>query len=244
MSRPAYRNASVQGKRTEAARGNWRVLLGKWLKMGADRVIAEMLVADEPPNGESGMVTDRVPRSGQLMEEFGKSDRLATLALPEDGRLAVLAAAIEEAMGSEKRAMVSRACAAFLEAAADFYNVPAPAVRVLAARPVRVYESGWSYELFGDYDAGKNLTRVWMRTAVRKQLTSFGSFLSTLCHEFCHQLDIQRLGFRDTPHTRGFYERAALLYHHARGTPKKPLVWVKLPDGRFRIDWMKTRKGV
>jgi hypothetical protein len=25
-----------------------------------------------------------------------------------------------------------------------------------------------------------------MRTAVRQEVTSYGTFLSTLCHEFCH----------------------------------------------------------
>jgi hypothetical protein len=92
-----------------------------------------------------------------------------------------------------------------------------PDIRVLAARPLRVREGGWATELFGDYHPAKKLIRVWMRTAVRKQVTSFGSFLSTLCHEFCHHLDIESFGFRESPHTRGFYARTALFYHYARG---------------------------
>lgn len=63
------------------------------------------------------------------------------------------------------------------------------------------------------------LIRVWMRTAVRKQVTSFGTFLSTITHESCHHLDFKLFGFADSWHTRGFYERVAALYHHARGTP-------------------------
>jgi hypothetical protein len=81
-----------------------------------------------------------------------------------------------------------------------------------------------------------------MRTAIRKQVTSFGTFLNTLCHEFCHHLDCQQL-FRDSWHTRGFYERTALLYHHARGTPMKPLFWVKISGERWRIDWPRTNRG-
>ena len=81
-----------------------------------------------------------------------------------------------------------------------------------------------------------------MRTAVRKEITSFGTFLSTLCHEFCHHLDFQKFGFADSWHTRGFYERAAVLYHHARGTPLKPLVWAPMSGGRWRIDWPKTNR--
>jgi len=197
----------------------------------------------EAGDWELQMITDRPPRSKRLLEEFGKSERLTRLVLPEDGRLATSAKAIEEAMSSERRAMVCGACEEFLSAAADFYDVRKATVRVLASRPLRVYESGWSTELFGDYDPEQNLTRVWMRTAVRKRMTSFGAFISTLCHEFCHQLDFQHFGFRDSPHTRGFFERAALLYHHARGTPRKPLVWIRLSDGRFRIDWVKMKNG-
>lgn len=190
------------------------------------------------------MTTDRLPRSKVLLKEFEKSDRMTNMALPQDGRFTALAKDIEEAMLSGQRTVVNRACHEFLATASEFYGVPMPTVRVLASRPLRVYESGWSTELFGDYDIGKNVTRVWMRTAVRKQVTSFGTFMSTLCHEFCHQLDFQLFVFRDSPHTRGFYERAALLYHHARGTPKKQLFWRRLPPDRFRIDWARMRNDV
>jgi hypothetical protein len=50
-------------------------------------------------------------------------------------------------------------------------------------------------ELFGDYDPEISMIRVWMWTAVRKEVTSLGTFLRTLCHEFCHHLDFQISGF-------------------------------------------------
>ena len=138
------------------------------------------------------------------------------------------------------RDRVGEACAAFLREAASFYGVRPPEVRALAARPLRVREGGWATELFGDYSLGDARIRIWTRTAVRKQVTSFGTFLSTLCHEFCHHLDCQKFGFSRSPHTRGFYERAAMLYHHARGTPVKRLCWMEMPGGRWRIDWRRT----
>jgi hypothetical protein len=104
-----------------------------------------------------------------------------------------------------------------------FYRVLPPEVRALAARPLRVREGGWATELFGDYSLDAALIRIWTRTAVRKQVTSYGTFLSTLCHEFGHHLDCQKFAFSRSPHTRGFYERVAVLYHHARGTPVKKL---------------------
>ena len=87
------------------------------------------------------------------------------------------------------------------------------------------------------------LIGVWMRTAVRKEVTSFGTFLSTVCHEFCHHLDFYKYGFPDSWHTRGFYERAGALYHCARGTAPKRLFWTPVAGGRWRIDWPRTNRG-
>lgn len=189
------------------------------------------------------MLTDRQPRNAALRAQFLKSDEQCDLEVPPDGRLRVPAVAIDSAMRSGEVGAVREACAEFLRLASDFYRVSQPQVRVLAARPIRVFEGGGASELFGDYDLRKMLIRVWMRTAVREQVTSLGTFLSTLCHEFCHHLDAQRLGFRDTPHTRGFYARTAVLYHHARGTPLKRLFWVQVRGGRWRIDWARTNRG-
>lgn len=186
------------------------------------------------------MQTDRPPRKSTLLAKFQESDRLTTLQLPRDVRFQELAKSIESAMKDGRPANIRTACAGFLAAAAEFYDVRIPPVRALAVRPLRVREGGWASELFGDYTLNTAVIRVWTRTPVRKQVTSFGTFFSTLCHEFCHHLDCERFGFRQTPHTRGFYERAAILYHHARGTPTKRLFWVRMAGGRWRIDWQRT----
>jgi hypothetical protein len=190
---------------------------------------------------ETEMFTDTPPRRASLQAEYLASDQHIDLAVPQDDRLRGRAKAIEAAMEAGKPAALLYACSDFLAVASDFYNVQKPGLRVLAARPLRVREGGGSMELFGDYNPGTILIRVWMRTAVRRQITSFGTFFSTLCHEFCHHLDCRRLGFRGSPHTRGFYQRTAVLYHHARGTPVKKLVWVKMPRGRWRIDWRRMK---
>ena len=184
------------------------------------------------------MLTDAPPRRANRAG-FLESDRIRTLDLPGDGGLTSIAKSIESAMKCEASRDVRGLCTQFLSAASDFYRVPNCAVRVLAARPLRVRERG-TFELFGDYDPESSVIRLWMRTAVRKEVTSFGTFVSTLCHEFCHHLDFQKFGFADSWHTRGFYERAAALYHHARGTPPKKLFWMPMTGGRWRIDWQRT----
>jgi hypothetical protein len=189
------------------------------------------------------MLTERAPRNAAWREEFRKSDLLTSLPVPSDDRLVEPAKSIALALTEGATASLLSACATFLSVAADFYGVPGPGIRVLAARPLRVREGGWASELFGDYSPQTLLIRVWMRTAVRKRVTSFGTFLSTLCHEFCHHLDYHQFKFKDSWHTRGFYERTAALYHHARGTPAKRLIWVKMPGGCWRIDWQRTQRG-
>ena len=187
------------------------------------------------------MLTDAPPHKANRAQ-FLDSDRLKTLDLPKDARLSSITKHIEEAMKADKGADVRRRCTEFLATASCFYEVPRGGVRVLAARPPRTRERG-TFELFGDYSPDSMLIRVSMRTAVRKEVTSFGTFLSTLCHEFCHHLDFQKFGFSDSWHTRGFYERAGVLYHYARGTPLKKLFWVPMSGGRWRIDWQRTNRG-
>ena len=189
------------------------------------------------------MLTDRPPRNKNLQAQFLASDRLEILEIPRDGRLVQPARAIEAALKTGERKPVRLACSDFLATAAGFYQVRPPQLRVLAARPLRVREGGWATELFGDYDPETTVIRVWMRTAVRKQVTSYGTFFSTLVHEFCHHLDIEKMGFSDSPHTRGFYQRVAVLYHHARQNSLKKIVWASVPGGSWRVDWARMNRG-
>ena len=181
------------------------------------------------------MLTDAPPRKTDRTG-FLESDRLGNLELPQNGNLTRIARDLESVMKEGTTADVRRACDALLAQLSTFYEVPDCDIRVLAARPLRVRES-WTSELFGDYTPDTMLIRVWMRTAVRKEITSFGTFLSTLCHEFCHHLDFKKFGFSDSWHTRGFYERAGALYHCVRGTPPKRLFWMPLRSGRWQINW-------
>jgi hypothetical protein len=192
---------------------------------------------------EQSMLTDRGPRKPALLADFLKSEQKSTLSFPQDNRIAISAGPIESSLEAGAVTPVRRGCAELLNILAGFYQVEAPSIRVLAARPIRTREGGWASELFGDYDPKTKVIRIWMRTAVRKQVTSFGTFLSTVCHEFCHHLDFQLFRYADSWHTRGFYKRTAALYHNARGTPAKRLYWVRMPRGRWRIDWLRTNRG-
>lgn len=187
------------------------------------------------------MFTDPPPRKRNL-KLFIESDHLRTLPLPLDDRLPRIAAYLESAMKAGQTHEVHRACEEFLKTASDFFHVGKCSVRVLAARPLYVRERSTT-ELFGDYRPDTAMIRIWSRTAVRKEITSFGTLLSTLCHEFCHHLDFERFGFQNSWHTRGFYERTAALYHHARGTARKPIIWIPIRGQRWRVDWSRTNRA-
>ena len=188
------------------------------------------------------MVTDPVPRAAGLRRQYEASDAKPSLDLPPAEPLQQAAAALKLALESESRAEVKKAGIALLAVLAESYGVSRPKLSVLGARP-KTRSEGASYELWGDYTFATEVIRVWMRTAVLGKVTSYRGLLNTILHEFCHHLDVRRLGWPDTPHTRGFYGRVDELYHLALGTPaaaRRPLVWIK---GRntWRIDWTKLR---
>jgi len=188
------------------------------------------------------MITDPVPRRAERKREYECSDRLLKVPLPPAQALAAHCRNLEKALADESLKSVQSAADALAAAVAGAFQSPCPAVKVLGVRPRRVTESS-VHELFGDYDPQTARIRLWMRTPVRRQPTSFGTLLSTLCHELCHHFDVVSLGLPNTFHTRGFYERAGLLYHHIRRTPPRRLVWVRLAAGRFHINWAETMRG-
>lgn len=188
------------------------------------------------------MITDKPPRKTTERDEYLRSEAMNSLGMPDSGELRVLAKQLEVAMKSEDKKKISAICSAIAAIICNFYGVAPPTVRILGCRPLE--ESGDRVdELYGDYRFEDARIRLWMRTAILEKMTSYGTLLSTLCHEVCHHLDYIHFGLPNTFHTRGFYERAGQLYHHVRGTPMKTLVWDRQKDGTLRINWPKTMRG-
>lgn len=188
------------------------------------------------------MNTDSIPPEKDLKEEYQRSDNLKTLILPAPEPSRTLARQMEAALAEEDRANVQLAANGIAREFALAFQIAASPVKVLGVRPRKVTETS-VYETFGDYDTETTQIRLWMRTAVLKKPSAFGTLLSTLCHELCHHLDVVHLELPNTYHTRGFYERAGLLYHHVRNTPVRQIVWSRLGDGRFYINWPATMRG-
>lgn len=190
------------------------------------------------------MTTDWPPASGLAKRQFEASDTLLHLErLPHAPDLQARAKHLEEALAIGDPKVVQQAGDELLDLLARTWGVSRPALKVLGSRPRKTWEGGGHSELFGDYAFEEKRIRVWMRTAVLGKVTSYRGLLHTLLHEFCHHLDREKLGFGETPHTRGFHSRVDDLYHLALATApdkRRPLAWIRM--GRvWRIDWKKLR---
>jgi hypothetical protein len=187
--------------------------------------------------------TDPIPTEPEALTFYQKSDLMNRIRLPNARLLHAQALTLKEALASGTLAATRQACAALTAMMADFYEVPRPNVTVRGVRPFITSEDVSVYELFGYYVPAKRRICVWMRTAVRGQVTSFRRMLNTLLHEFCHHLDATKLGFGSSPHTRGFFSRIDLLYHRALATTRdqrRKLCWIR--SGRvWWWDWSRSR---
>jgi hypothetical protein len=149
---------------------------------------------------------------------YDASDAVGAIEIPGAAALPPLAAALERALVAEDRRSVERAAGRLAEEVCARLAVPPVAVRVLAARP-----SGDYGELHGLYEPELDPPRVtvWMRTAARRRVVAFRSFLRTLVHELLHHLDYELLGLAETFHTEGFFRRESSIARQLLGEPPR-----------------------
>ena len=143
---------------------------------------------------------------------YRASDRITAVELPAPERLHASVSAVETALTAESRSRLALACQELADRLLEQLEVEPVTVRVLAARPSR----DWG-ELQGLYESsdGEEEARitVWMRTAQRRQVVAFKTFLRTLLHELVHHLDYEHLELADSFHTEGFFKRESSLFH-------------------------------
>ncbi len=141
------------------------------------------------------------------------SDRIEAITLPDPAPLRPIAARLGGALRTDKRAAVESVCNELAACMLRQLQTPPAQIKVMAARPANDYG-----ELHGFYEGVEGrlkLARItlWMRTAQKKQVVAFRSFLRTFLHELCHHLDYEYLTLEDSFHTQGFYKRESSLFH-------------------------------
>jgi len=153
---------------------------------------------------------------------YRASDAIESIALPPLVAVGSDVGVVRTALLNDDPRAAQRACQRIADALTTVCRVPPLRIRVLAQRPSDDYG-----ELHGLYEPVEGRRRatisVWMRTAKKRQVVAFKSFLRTLCHELCHHFDYEFFAFEETLHTDGFYKREsslanALLASEARTT--------------------------
>ena len=164
---------------------------------------------------------------------YDRSDAIQRLALPDADAIRPAVAELAEALSSESRTATEGTSQRLAAGLHRQFAVPPVELRVLAARPSK----SWG-ELHGLYEYGPELARpritLWMRTAQKRQVVAFRTYLRTLLHEVCHHLDYALLKLPDSFHTQGFYSRESSLFHQLMGTarPEPEIVTERNDDPR------------
>jgi hypothetical protein len=142
---------------------------------------------------------------------YRRSDRVTELPLPQADLFRPLVEDLAHALASESRARTQAASARLVEGLVRALGLPPVEVQVLAVRPHR----RWG-ELHGLYTAepGRRARiQLWMRTAKRRRVVAFRTYLRTLLHELGHHIDYTLLRLPESFHTEGFYKRESSLFH-------------------------------
>jgi hypothetical protein len=150
---------------------------------------------------------------------YRESDEYDRIVLPDPQALRTVAKKLEEALAADDRVTVERGAQRLLTLAARQLEVGGVSVRVLDVRP-----SNAESELHGLYVREEDATpviHVWMRTAAKKHVVAFRTFLRTLLHELCHHLDYELLELDDSFHTEGFFQRESALVRDIAGPGKQ-----------------------
>jgi hypothetical protein len=146
--------------------------------------------------------------SAQEQAVYRKSDAIAAVRLPRPAEIAPLVDGIVAALAADDRAAVERGAQAVADAVTTQLGVPGLVVEVLAVRPQLP-----DAELHGLYTLDPPNIRLWMRTAKKKRVVAWKTFLRTLLHELLHHLDFTLFELPDSYHCEGFFKRESSLFH-------------------------------
>lgn len=140
---------------------------------------------------------------------YDRSDAITSIRLAGAERIMPYVASLEKSLLAEDRNATQNAADQLLAKLCQSFKVPPIRTKVLTRRP----SESWG-EMHGLYEAEegkKPVITVWMRTAKRKQVVAFRTFLRTVIHEFVHHLDFSLLRLDESFHTEGFYKRESSL---------------------------------
>jgi hypothetical protein len=155
--------------------------------------------------------------SPREQEIYRRSDAVSSVRLAQPDALWPFVTALRESLDADRREHVQAAAQYLGRGMLEMLAVPPVRIEVLAVRPTLRHA-----ELHGLYTRdtrGTPKIQLWMRTAQKRRVVAFKTFLRTLLHELMHHLDYELLKLPDSYHTEGFFKRESSLFHQLVPTP-------------------------
>ena len=141
---------------------------------------------------------------------YRASDAIEHIPIKCAGDIAPLSIALSHALENNARADVAKQASAICRMICRDLNIKTPVVRIKAARPSSSDED--LHGLYEETEGERPVITVWMKTAAKKQVVAFKSFIRTVLHELCHHIDYTYFKLADSLHTEGFFKRESRLY--------------------------------
>jgi hypothetical protein len=149
--------------------------------------------------------------SPREQEIYRRSDAVVSIRLLRPEALRPFIGALREALDADRRAHVEAAAQYLCRGMTEMLEVPPVRIEVLAVRPT--LRQAELHGLYTRTTRGVPRVQVWMRTAQKRRVVAFKTFLRTLLHELMHHLDYELLKLPDSYHTEGFFKRESSLFH-------------------------------
>ncbi|GMR07814.1 MAG: hypothetical protein BMS9Abin26_0818 [Gammaproteobacteria bacterium] len=142
---------------------------------------------------------------------YRQSDSISVIKLADPPQLRQAVAVLATSLRQQHQEDTRKACQQLVNRLTRGMDIPSVTIKVLSARPSNDVEELHGFYIPAEPRKRANIT-VWMRTAKRRQVVAFKTFLRTLLHELCHHLDYVYFNLDDSFHTHGFYNRENSLF--------------------------------
>ena len=140
---------------------------------------------------------------------YDRSDSITSVKLPQAERFDLVTIDLKKALAREDHVATQAASHRLVYGLCMVFGIRIAKIKVLAKRPSRNW--GEMHGLYEHEEGSQPVITVWMRTAKKKQVVAFRTFLRTVIHEFMHHLDYAHMKLADSFHTEGFYKRESSL---------------------------------
>ena len=151
---------------------------------------------------------------------YRKSDAIERIPVKDPELIFPIVIKLKRSLEDNKRGKVAKYSSEICRHVCEGLGTETLTVKISSKRP-----SNSTEELHGLYEWTEGETPVltiWMKTAVKKQVVAFKSFIRTVLHELCHHLDYTLLKLKDSYHTEGFFSReSSLVAQLVPPAPKK-----------------------